>query len=146
MSPGIEVGTSWLYRIMASEDGVHRHTVAGIAGTEEKGSPSLVISGGYEDDVDDGEEFTYTASGGRDLSGNKRTAGQSSDQSLSKSNAALAKNCHAKFDPKSGGDAGEDWKKGKMVRVVRGEVKKKKLRNKFAPTKGYRLYSFLILR
>ncbi len=30
---------------------------------------SLVLSGGYEDDVDNGDEFTYTGSGGRELKG-----------------------------------------------------------------------------
>jgi hypothetical protein len=34
---------------------------------------SVVLSGGYEDDRDEGEWFLYTGSGGRDLSGNKRT-------------------------------------------------------------------------
>jgi E3 ubiquitin-protein ligase UHRF1 len=38
------------------------------------------LAGGYEDDTDDGMEFIYTGSGGRDLSGNKRTAEQSCDQ------------------------------------------------------------------
>jgi hypothetical protein len=33
----------------------------------------VVLSGGYEDDHDEGEWFLYTGSGGRDLSGNKRT-------------------------------------------------------------------------
>ena len=32
-----------------------------------------MLSGGYEDDRDEGEWFLYTGSGGRDLSGNKRT-------------------------------------------------------------------------
>lgn len=40
------------------------------------------MSGGYEDDEDDGETFTYTGAGGRDLSGNKRTADQAFDQEL----------------------------------------------------------------
>ena len=62
------------------------------------------------DDMDDGEEFTYTGSGGQDLSGNKRTVPQSFDQTLT--NAATAKNCKAKFDDKKGGDAGDDWAKG----------------------------------
>ena len=35
---------------------------------------------------DDGEEFTYSGSGGRDLSGNKRTAKQSMDQKLTAMN------------------------------------------------------------
>lgn len=44
------------------------------------------FTGGYEDDTDNGFEFTYTGSGGRDLSGNKRTADQSSDQTLTREN------------------------------------------------------------
>ena len=32
-----------------------------------------VVYGRYEDDRDEGEWFLYTGSGGRDLSGNKRT-------------------------------------------------------------------------
>ena len=35
---------------------------------------------------DNGDEFFYTGSGGRDLSGNKRTAEQSCDQVLTKNN------------------------------------------------------------
>ena len=54
------------------------------------------LSGGYEDDEDAGETFTYTGAGGRDLSGNKRTAEQSCDQTLTKTNLALAVNCAAK--------------------------------------------------
>ena len=106
--PGIEVGTQWLFRMQCSEDGVHRPPVGGIHGTEKEGCQSIVISGGYEDDVDNGEEFTYTGSGGRDLSGNKRTAEQSSDQELTKVNAAIAKNCYAKFDNKNGGGGLEE--------------------------------------
>ena len=70
--------------------------------------------------MDDGEEFTYTGSGGRDLSSNKRTAAQSFDQTLTKTNAAIARNCKAKFDDKKGGDAGDDWAKGKPIRVEAG--------------------------
>lgn len=72
--------------IQASEAGVHRPHVAGIHGRESDGAFSLVLSGGYEDDIDSGEEFFYTGSGGRDLSGNKRTAEQSSDQQLTRMN------------------------------------------------------------
>ena len=35
----------------------------------------------------------------------------SSDQTLTKVNAAIAKNCHAEFDDKNGGEAGKNWKK-----------------------------------
>ena len=48
----------------------------------------------YEDDEDNGEWFLYTGSGGRDLSGNKRTSKtQSFDQTFDKSNAALKVSC-----------------------------------------------------
>ena len=57
--------------------------MAGIHGRESEGSYSIVLSGGYEDD---GDEFTYSGSGGRDLSGNKRTAKQSYDQKLTHMN------------------------------------------------------------
>ena len=92
-----------------SEEGVHRPPVGGIAGTAKDGCQSIVLAGGYEDDEDNGDYFTYTGSGGRDLSGNKRTAEQSSDQKLDKSNAAIAMNCKVSFNPKDGGDAGDKW-------------------------------------
>ena len=57
-----------------------------------------------------------TGSGGRDLSGNKRTAAQSFDQELTRTNAALASNCAAEFNKKDGADAGDNWKKGKPIR------------------------------
>merc|ERR550519_3217825 len=134
--PGIEVGMTYLMRIQCSEEGIHRPPVAGIAGTREKGCPSLVLSGGYEDDEDNGDEFTYTGAGGRDLSGNKRTADQSMDQQLNKTNAALASNCKCKFDDQNGGDAGDDWKKGKPIRVLRNYKGAK--HSKYAPKEGNR--------
>ena len=82
--PGIEVGMSWLQRIQVSEEGVHRPPVAGISGKAKEGSQSIVLAGGYEDDEDNGDTFFYTGAGGRDLSGNKRTAEQSFDQVLDK--------------------------------------------------------------
>ena len=70
----------WRFRIQCCKEGVHRSPIAGIAGQAEEGCQSIVLAGGYEDDTDDGVEFIYTGSGGRDLSGNKRTAEQSMDQ------------------------------------------------------------------
>ena len=49
---------------------VFRPTVAGIHGGPE-GAYSIALSGGYEDDIDLGECFTYTGEGGRDLKGTK---------------------------------------------------------------------------
>ncbi|GFO08488.1 E3 ubiquitin-protein ligase uhrf1-like [Plakobranchus ocellatus] len=133
--PGIEVGTLWKFRVQVSEAGVHRPHVAGIHGREDDGAYSLVLSGGYEDDKDDGEEFFYTGSGGRDLSGNKRTAEQSCDQTLTRMNKALAKNCNAPVDTKKGAVA-KDWKGGKPVRVVRNCKLRK--HSSFAPEEGNR--------
>ncbi|XP_021356809.1 E3 ubiquitin-protein ligase UHRF1-like [Mizuhopecten yessoensis] len=133
--PGIEVGTLWKFRVQVSEDGVHRPHVAGIHGREDAGAFSIVLSGGYEDDKDDGEQFTYTGSGGRDLSGNKRTAEQSCDQVLTRTNKALAKNCNATIDNKKGA-CSEEWKKGKPVRVVRNCKGRK--HSKYAPEEGNR--------
>jgi len=134
--PGIDVGMSWNFRIQVSEEGVHRPPVAGIAGTQKEGCPSLVLAGGYEDDEDNGDEFTYTGAGGRDLSGNKRTAAQSFDQKLDRSNAAIAVNCKARFNNKEGGDAGEKWREGKPIRVCRSFKGKK--HSKYAPDVGIR--------
>ncbi|NWI37210.1 UHRF1 ligase, partial [Picathartes gymnocephalus] len=133
--PGIPVGTMWKFRVQVSESGVHRPHVAGIHGRSNDGAYSLVLSGGYEDDIDHGNSFTYTGSGGRDLSGNKRTAEQSCDQKLTNMNRALALNCSAPINDKHGAEA-KDWRAGKPVRVVRN-VKGGK-HSKYAPVEGNR--------
>lgn len=51
------------------------------------------------------------------MSGNKRTAEQSCDQTLTKMNRALAKNCAAPLVEKNRVKA-TNWKDGKPVRVV----------------------------
>ena len=56
---------SWQYRIMASETGVHRPHVAGIAGSQLHGCQSIVLAGSFEEDVDNGHEFYYTGCGGK---------------------------------------------------------------------------------
>jgi hypothetical protein len=74
------------------------------------------FAGGYEDDRDEGEWFLYTGSGGRDLSGNKRTnKEQSFDQKFESSNKALRTSCE----------------RGLPVRVVRSY---KERRSAYAPT------------
>lgn len=132
--PGIEVGTCWLYRVQVSESGVHRPPVGGIHGRESDGAYSIVLSGGYEDDIDNGDEFLYTGSGGRDLSGNKRTADQSCDQTLTRLNRALALNCNAPLGTE--GAEATDWKGGKPVRVVRSCKLRK--HSRYAPEVGNR--------
>lgn len=133
--PGVPVGSSWKFRLQAGEAGVHRPHVSGIHGRENEGAYSIVLAGGYEDDLDKGDEFFYTGSGGRDLSGNKRTAEQSSDQKLTKMNRALAKNCNVKLNEKEGAEA-DDWKNGRPVRVLRSAKFRK--HSKFAPEEGIR--------
>ncbi|XP_046411675.1 E3 ubiquitin-protein ligase UHRF1-like [Neodiprion virginianus] len=133
--PGVEVGTCWKFRLQASEAGVHRPHVAGIHGRETDCAYSLVLSGGYEDDIDNGDEFLYTGSGGRDLSGNKRTAEQSCDQTLTRMNKALALNCNAKLNNIDGAEA-KDWRGGIPVRVVRNYKLAK--HSKYAPVDGNR--------
>jgi putative restriction endonuclease len=92
---------------------IHTPTNAGISGSQNEGAESIVISGGYEDDQDFGDEIIYTGSGGQDGSGK-----QIGDQTLTRSNKALAKN---EID-------------GLPVRVIRGAHKG----NPFAPSSGYR--------
>ncbi|KAI7999922.1 E3 ubiquitin-protein ligase ORTHRUS 2 [Camellia lanceoleosa] len=84
--------------------GAHIPHVAGIPGQADYGAQLVALSGGYEDDEDHSEWFLYIGSGGRDLSGNKRTnKTQSFDQKFNKMNKALWVNC----------------RKGYLVRVVR---------------------------
>ena len=82
--------------------------MTGIHARQNEGAFSVVLSGNYSEDRDDGDEFVYSGCGGRNLSGNKRTTKHPScDQKLTPKNKGLTRNC----DPK-------DWRKGKPVRVV----------------------------
>ena len=69
------------------------------------------------------------------MSGNKRTAEQTFDQSLTKSNAAIALSCNAKFNDKKGNES-TDWENGKPIRVCRSYKFSKYSR--FAPEDGVR--------
>ena len=115
-STGVLVGEYWKDRLDCRQWGAHFPHVAGIAGQSSRGAQSVVLSGGYEDDWDGGDWFLYTGSGGRDLSGNKRTNKvQSFDQTFENMNQALRVSCE----------------KGLPVRVVRSHKEK---RSYFAPT------------
>lgn len=65
---------------------MHRPQQAGISGSEREGADSIVLSGGYEDDLDFEDEIVYTGHGGRDSLTRKQTA----DQNFSRGNRALA--------------------------------------------------------
>ncbi|KAH7100242.1 PUA-like domain-containing protein [Auriculariales sp. MPI-PUGE-AT-0066] len=121
---GVSIGTWWETRAQCSTDAIHAPFVAGIAAGPQ-GAYSVALSGGYEDDVDLGDAFTYTGSGGRDLKGtaenrkNLRTAPQSSHQNWDNPfNRALQKSAETK----------------KPIRVIRGY----KLKSEWAPASGYR--------
>ncbi|KAH1062960.1 hypothetical protein GLYMA_02G309100v4 [Glycine max] len=117
---GVLVGDTWEDRMECRQWGAHLPHVAGIAGQSGYGSQSVALSGGYEDDEDHGEWFLYTGSGGRDLSGNKRTNKlQSFDQKFENMNEALRVSC----------------RKGYPVRVVRSHKEK---RSSYAPESGVR--------
>lgn len=127
----VQIGTVWKTRMACSHVGVHCPPVAGIHGNEKDGCYSLALSGGYEDDVDLGEAFTYTGEGGRDLSGthdkpkNLRTAPQTKDQILSKGNLSLKISCEKK----------------QPIRVIRGY----KLKSPYAPEEGTYRYDGLYI-
>lgn len=133
--PGIPVGSTWRFRVQVSEAGVHRPHVGGIHGRSNDGAYSLVLAGGFEDEVDRGDEFTYTGSGGKNLAGNKRIGAPSADQTLTNMNRALALNCDAPLDDKIGAES-RNWRAGKPVRVIRS-FKGRKI-SKYAPEEGNR--------
>ena len=94
---------------------LHRHTQRGIDGNGTDGSSAIVISGGYIDDYDYGDEIMYTGEGGND----PRTGRQCKDQSI--------------FSP---GNAGLilSMKKKLPVRVIRSSEHN----SPFAPKNGYK--------
>ncbi|KAL7279968.1 hypothetical protein ACG7TL_006379 [Trametes sanguinea] len=108
-------------RLFLHHSSVHSGILAGIAGSKHEGCYSVVLSGGYEDDKDEGYRFVYTGCGGRDTKdGEKPREGpQTCDQSWENSrNMSLKVSARTK----------------KPVRVVRGY----KSSSDFAPAQGYR--------
>lgn len=97
-----------------SRAGVHRPLRAGISGSALEGADSVVLSGGYEDDRDEGDVVVYTGEGGRD----PRSGRQRGHQMLLRGSLALSRSRLS----------------GLPVRVVRGSS----LRSAYAPARGYR--------
>jgi putative restriction endonuclease len=112
--PGIAEGAVFASRAELSEAGVHRPLQGGISGSGNEGADSIVLSGGYEDDQDLGDEVIYTGHGGRD----PETGRQIADQTLTVGNKALALNSTL----------------GLPVRVIRGF----EVHSPYAPQAGYR--------
>ena len=92
---------------------MHLPTQAGISGSASEGADSIVLSGGYEDDHDEGDVILYTGEGGRD----PLTGQQVKHQQLVRGNRALA----------------VSHRDGLPVRVTRGH----RHRSPFSPRSGY---------
>ncbi|KAG4938276.1 hypothetical protein JHK84_044527 [Glycine max] len=109
--PGIDVGYQFYSRAEMVAVGFHSHWLNGIDymgqsyakaySYELPVAVAIVISGMYEDDLDNAEDVVYTGQGGHNLTGDKR---QFRDQKLERGNLAL-KNCSEQCVP---------------VRVIRG--------------------------
>jgi putative restriction endonuclease len=75
-------------RAELSQAGVHTPRRAGISGNTREGAESIVLSGGYEGDVDEGDVIIYTGQGDRD----EKTGEHVSRQALVRQNLALVTN------------------------------------------------------
>jgi putative restriction endonuclease len=85
---GIKVGQSFESRRELASAGVHTPTMSGIWGAKD-GAYSIVLSGGYEDDIDDLDYILYTGQVGQDVPGGKQVA----DQEFTKGNRGLQLSC-----------------------------------------------------
>jgi len=111
----IKEGSWYPDRSALIEVGLHRFTVHGIDGNGTEGVSAIVLSGGYEDDVDLGDEIIYTGHGGNNPTTKKQVEHQSWDSSGNKGLLVSEK-------------------KSLPVRVIRGY----KHNSKFSPTSGYK--------
>ena len=69
--PGQPAGTTYAnYKAMIAVR-IHRQTNVGMVGGAKNGTESIVLNGGYVDDLDYGDEVIYTGFGGRNGSGGK---------------------------------------------------------------------------
>ena len=73
---GVHVGQQFVNRAEMKAAGLHSQLQAGISGNGKDGADAIVLSGGYEDDRDYGDEIIYTGHGGQNLN-NKQVADQS---------------------------------------------------------------------
>ena len=120
----VPINTIFATRKEAASAGVHRPIQAGICGTAKSGCDSIVLSGGYEDDSDNGHTILYTGAGGKYPNTNRQIA----DQQLINGNLSLVFSCDQNIP----------------VRVLRGAKHQKHFDalpgyERFAPPKsGYR--------
>jgi len=111
---GIEEGHCFLGRKEMMPSSFHRNHGQGIDGNGKDGTAAIVLSGGYEDDEDYGDEIIYTGAGGNDSSTGKQIMDQSWENN---GNAGLL----------------ISMDQGLPVRVIRGHQHK----SLFSPKAGY---------
>ncbi|TKY69122.1 Histone-lysine N-methyltransferase family member SUVH9 [Spatholobus suberectus] len=94
--PGVCVGDVFLYRMELCVVGLHGQPQAGIdylpASMSSNGEPvatSVIVSGGYEDDVDEGDVIIYSGHGGQD-----KHSKQVFHQKLEGGNLAMERSMH----------------------------------------------------
>ena len=80
---GISIGQIFQNRRDLSDAGIHAPLQAGIWGGAKDGACSIVLSGGYEDDIDDLDFILYTGHGGQ------RDKKQVADQQFTVGNQGL---------------------------------------------------------
>ncbi len=69
----IQVGQIFNSRESLAKARIHTPPMGGIWGASE-GACSIVLSGGYEDDIDDLNYILYTGQGGQDIPGGKQVS------------------------------------------------------------------------
>ncbi len=116
---GIKEGDWFEGRKEMMPSSFHRNWGAGIDGNGSEGTAAIVLSGGYEDDKDLGDEIIYTGAGGNDPNTGKQITDQSWEN---RGNAGLLKS----------------MSEGLPVRVIRGH----KHNSPLSPKSGY-LYAGL---
>lgn len=110
---GINEGQKFESRKALVEAGLHRSIQHGIDGNGKEGVAAIVVSGGYEDDRDLGDEIIYTGHGGNDPVSKKQIENQSWDAHGNKGlrvsqfkklpvRVIRGPHAHSKFAPKSG--------------------------------------------
>ena len=110
---GFEVGSQFDDRAQLSKARIHGPPVGGIWGKSSEGSCSIVLSGGYPDDIDNLDEIIYTGDTGQHPT---KKGVQIKNQTLSPGNSGMIKS----------------YKKKLPVRVSRGH------QIPLGPTEGYR--------
>ena len=110
---GVRAGDLFENRKALMAASLHRFTQQGISWSKATGADAIVLSGGYVDDEDLGDEIIYTGEGGRD----SLTGKQIKDQEMVRGNEAMQRS----------------FQMGQPIRVIRGASHG----SEFAPQTGY---------